>query len=76
MMEQDQYYSINKAAELFEVEPVFILKSIKSGQLKARRRGGRYLINWYDLVDYKRRDENAFLAASTAEESVLSGGHS
>jgi|GEM_PF-5135011 len=77
MMEQDQYYSISKAAEVFEVEPVFLLKSIKSGKLKAHRRSGRYLINWYDLVDYKRTDAKAFNAASTAEEDdIFAGGHS
>lgn len=75
-MEQNKFYSINKAAEVFEVEPVFILRSIKKGKLPAHRRGGRYLINWYDLVDYRRNFEEDFLAHSVAEDSeIFSGAH-
>lgn len=48
-----QYYTVPKAAELFNCSSEFLIISIKSGQLIARRRNGRYEIRQSDLINLR-----------------------
>ena len=51
-MLQKQYYSVKRAAQMFECSSEFLIKSIRAGRLPALRRKGRFIVDRYDLINY------------------------
>jgi excisionase family DNA binding protein len=50
----EQIYTVKEIAELFQMHPATIRKIIKSGKLRAEKRGGKFFITaqaWKEFVD-------------------------
>ena len=58
MKENEQVYTIERAAEYLQVGERYIRDSISSGELNAYRRGKRAYVLHSDLIEFIRRGKN------------------
>lgn len=56
-MTQEYELTVQEAAKILHLTRNVVVDRIKSGELKARKEGGRWRIRPSDLEDYRRRTE-------------------